>query len=289
MSFYPGQRWISDGESDQGLGTVTSVEGRFVTIVFTATGDARQYAIDNAPLTRVLFNTGDSIPSHEGWSLNVETFEEAHNLITYHGTRQDTGEACSLKEVMIDHFFKFNKPHDRLLNGQIDRLDWFRLRKDALHHQFSQQQSELTGLTGARVSLIPHQLYIAEEVGSRFAPRVLLADEVGLGKTIEAGLIIHQQLITGRAKRVLVIVPESLVHQWLVEMLRRFNLQFSIFDESRCEETASSGECENPFSSEQLILVNLGFITKNPKWYEELIKEDWDLICLLYTSPSPRD
>jgi ATP-dependent helicase HepA len=45
--------------------------------------------------------------------------------------------------------------------------------------------------------LIPHQLYIAHEVGKRFAPRVLLADEVGLGKTIEAGLIIHQQLKTG--------------------------------------------------------------------------------------------
>lgn len=280
MSFYPGQRWISDSESDQGLGTVTAVEGRFVTIVFTATGDARQYAIDNAPLTRVIFNEGDNIPSHEGWLLNVESFEESNNLLTYHGIRQDTGEACSLKEVMIDHFIKFNKPHDRLLNGQIDRLDWFRLRKDCLHHQFSQQQSDLMGLSGGRVSLIPHQLYIAEEVGSRFAPRVLLADEVGLGKTIEAGLIIHQQLVTGRAKRVLIIVPESLMHQWLVEMLRRFNLQFSIFDESRCQETSNNGEYDNPFSSEQLVLVNLGFVTKNPNWYEALIAEEWDLMVV---------
>ena len=106
MTFYPGQRWISDSESDQGLGTVTAVEGRFVTIVFTATGDARQYAIDNAPLTRVIFNAGDSIPSHEGWSLTVESFEESHNLLTYFGVRQDTGEASSLKEMMIDHFIK---------------------------------------------------------------------------------------------------------------------------------------------------------------------------------------
>jgi len=280
MTFYPGQRWISDSESDQGLGTVTAVEGRFVTIVFTATGDARQYAIDNAPLTRVIFNAGDNIPSHEGWSLTVESFEESNNLLTYFGVRQDTGEACSLKEMMIDHFIKFNKPHDRLLNGQIDRLDWFRLRKDCLQHQFSQQQSDLTGLSGGRVSLIPHQLYIAEEVGSRFAPRVLLADEVGLGKTIEAGLIIHQQLVTGRAKRVLIIVPESLMHQWLVEMLRRFNLPFSIFDESRCEETSDNGEGENPFSQEQLVLVNLGFITKNPRWYEAMIDEEWDLMVV---------
>jgi len=280
MSFYPGQRWISDGESDQGLGTVTTIENRFVTVMFTATGEVRQYAKENAPLTRVIFNQGDIIPSHEGWQLTIESIDDSQNLITYHGIRVDNGEPTSLKEVMIDHFIKFNKPHDRLLNGQVDRLDWFRLRKDCLQHQFTQQQSELTGLTGGRVSLIPHQLYIAEEVGSRFAPRVLLADEVGLGKTIEAGLILHQQLVTGRAQRILIIVPESLMHQWLVEMLRRFNLKFSIFDDSRCQEVANSGDDVNPFSSEQLVLVNLGFITDNPKWYEALIAEDWDLMVV---------
>lgn len=283
MSFQPGQRWISDGESDQGLGTVTNVESRFVSIMFTATGDIRKYAIDNAPLTRVIFQRGDVIPSHEGWRLTINDIEEIDGLLTYHGTRVDTDESASLKEVMIDHFIKFNKPHDRLLNGQVDRLDWFRLRKDSLKHQFQQQQSTLTGLTGGRVSLIPHQLYIADEVGSRFAPRVLLADEVGLGKTIEAGLIIHQQLVTGRAQRVLIIVPESLTHQWLVEMLRRFNLHFSIFDETRCQEIANSGDEEetiNPFSSEQLVLVNLDLITQQPQWYEALIEEEWDLMVV---------
>lgn len=280
MIFCPGQRWISDGESAQGLGTVVSVEPRFVSIMFTATGESRKYAIENAPLTRVLFNEGDVIPSHEGWELKISSLTENNGLITYHGIREDNGDTDSLKEVMIDHFIKFNKPHDRLLNGQVDRLDWFRLRKDSLAHQFTQQQSPLMGLTGGRVCLIPHQLHIAEEVGSRFAPRVLLADEVGLGKTIEAGLIIHQQLVSGRAQRILIIVPESLMHQWLVEMLRRFNLAFSIFDHERCSEVANSGEDVNPFSSEQLVLVNLNFITENPNWYESLIAEDWDLMVV---------
>jgi len=279
MPFQPGQRWISDSESDQGLGTVTGIEHRFVNIVFTATGESRQYAKANAPLTRVIFNSGDLIPSHEGWMLKVESTSEAHGNLTYHGVRQDNLETASLKEVMIDHFIKFNKPHDRLLNSQVDRLDWFRLRKDCLRHQYEQQQSELMGLTGGRVSLIPHQLYIADEVGNRFAPRVLLADEVGLGKTIEAGLIIHQQLVSGRAQRILIIVPESLMHQWLVEMLRRFNLKFSIFDDDRCVETAGEDDT-NPFSSEQLVLVNLGFVTNNPKWYEAIISEDWDLMVV---------
>ena len=74
-------------------------------------------------------------------------------------------------------------------------------------------------------------------------PRVLLADEVGLGKTIEACLILHRLILTGRAQRVLILVPDSLVHQWFVELLRRFNLWFHIFDEERCDaiETAQPG------------------------------------------------
>ncbi len=55
---------------------------------------------------------------------------------------------------------------------------------------------------------------------------------MGLGKTIEAGMILHQQLLSGAAERVLIIVPETLQHQWLVEMLRRFNLRFALFEMS---------------------------------------------------------
>jgi ATP-dependent helicase HepA len=124
-----------------------------------------------------------------------------------------------------------------------------------------------------------------KQLAQRDAPRALLADEVGLGKTIEAGLIIHQQLVSGRAKRILIIVPESLMHQWLVEMLRRFNLKFSIFDNERCIESSEDGgyvdgKKSNPFSTEQLVLVNLGFVTQNPQWYDMLIAEDWDLMVV---------
>ncbi len=75
--------------------------------------------------------------------------------------------------------------------------------------------------------------------------RVLLADEVGLGKTIEAGMILHQQLLSGAAERVLIVVPETLQHQWLVEMLRRFNLRFSLFDDERYAEAQHDASVRN--------------------------------------------
>jgi ATP-dependent helicase HepA len=146
-------------------------------------------------------------------------------------------------------------------------------------------QWPIYGLAGCRTSLLAHQIYIAYEVARRFAPRVLLADEVGLGKTIEAGLIIHQQLLSERAKRVLIVVPESLIHQWLVEMLRRFNLMFSIFDEERCEAMGDAddeghSEDDNPFHSEQLIICSLRFLVDNPPRAAQALAGDWDLLIV---------
>ena len=142
----------------------------------------------------------------------------------------------------------------------VDQNRAFELRLDTLRYYRQLQQSTVVGLMGPRIQLLPHQLYIANETASRYAPRVLLADEVGLGKTIEAGLIIHQQLVTGRANRVLIAVPDSLIHQWLVEMLRRFNLFFTILDEERCLALMESGS-ENPFESAQLVLCGMSFLT----------------------------
>jgi ATP-dependent helicase HepA len=277
MTFSLGQRWISDAESELGLGTIVAIDGRMLTLLFSASGEQRLYSIEEAPITRVRFNIGDEILSHDEWKLLVSDIDETDNLIIYSGTRIDTGEPCQLKETFLNNFIKFNKPQDKLFAGQIDKFSRYVLRYHTLVEQHGQQKSSIRGLIGARVDLIPHQLYIAEEVGRRHAPRILLADEVGLGKTIEAGLIIHQQLLTGRAKRVLIVLPENLQHQWLVEMVRRFNLHFSIFDDERCNEAYL--EESNPFETEQLVLCSINLLRKK-KHFEHALEADWDLLIV---------
>jgi ATP-dependent helicase HepA len=277
MPFALGQRWISDTESELGLGTVVQVEGRMVTLLFPATGENRMFARSDAPLTRVIYNPGDTVESHEGWSLDITHLEEKDGLVIYHGSKQDTGEDVSLRETLLNHNIRFNKPQDRLFAGQIDRLDRFGVRYQCQQLRHKLASSDLLGLQGPRVGLIPHQQWIAHEVGRRYAPRVLLADEVGLGKTIEAGLIIHQQLLTGRAERVLVIVPDTLRHQWLVEMLRRFNLRFSVFDEDRCVEAYADND--NPFYTEQLVICSLELLRKK-KRLDQALDADWDLMVV---------
>lgn len=275
QQYQPGQRWISDSEAELGLGTILAQDGRLLTVLYPATGDTRQYSLRNAPLTRVRFSPGDQITHFEGWKLTVREVEDIDGLMVYHGL-DGQNQPRTLPETQLSNFIQFRLASDRLFAGQIDPLSWFSLRYNTLQHTGKQVQSALWGLGGCRAQPIAHQLHIAREVADRSAPRVLLADEVGLGKTIEAGLVIHRQLLTGRASRVLILVPENLQHQWLVEMRRRFNLQVALFDAERFIESDAS----NPFEDAQLALVALEWLVDDEKAQDALFAAGWDLMVV---------
>lgn len=285
--FVPGQRWISNSESELGLGLIKSVDHRTVSVEFPASSEIRTYAIEQAPLSRVSFAIGDNIENQTNQKFKVTALNEHDGIITYDISNADIVKD-QLCETELNSAIKLNRPQDRLFTAQFDPEKAFILRHDTLNQIHHLANSEVNGLYGARISLIPHQLYIAHEVASRASPRVLLADEVGLGKTIEAGLILHHQLISGRAQRILIIVPDALLHQWLVEMLRRFNLKFSLFNEERCisldeSATLENGEIEqdfNVFHTEQLILCSLDFLIQNPERHQQLINGEWDMIVV---------
>ena len=276
--FHPGQRWISNTESELGLGLVRAIEGRHVRVDFPAADETRVYALDNAPLNRVHFPVGEQVRHHAGWSMTVSGHDLLNGCTVYLGQTAD-GEIVQMLEQELDAAAQFNLPEERLFAGQIDPPSRFSLRIETIQHQRRQQQSHSFGLLGARVQLLPHQFYIADQVSQRHAPRVLLADEVGLGKTIEAGLILHQQLVTGRISRVLIVVPESLLHQWLVEMLRRFNLRFSLLDAERCVDLSGESD-DNPFDAVQLALCSIEFLTSSEKYQQQAHQSQWDILVV---------
>jgi len=278
VPFSVGQRWVSNTEVDLGLGIIERFEARRVHVYFPAAEDVRTYAADNAPISRVSYEAGDDLVTDDGTEFSVTEVGEEDGCIVYFGRDRD-GAAVVVLERDLSSFVRFSRPQERLFAGQIDSNSRFLLRLDTRELMARHSGSASAGLLGPRVQLLGHQLYIADEVARRHKPRVLLADEVGLGKTIESGLIVHHRLQRGIASRVLVLVPESLVHQWLVEMLRRFNLTFSVLDEERCAELQVSGH-ENPFESAQLAIVPIATLSDCAERTEQAITAGWDIVVV---------
>ncbi|MDE2306855.1 MAG: RNA polymerase-associated protein RapA [Xanthomonadaceae bacterium] len=278
--FVPGQRWISSAEPELGLGTVLRVEGRGVQVLFAKAGVLRPYAIDSAPLMRAEFRAGQRVAG-KGLAFLVERVEVRDHLLIYRG------EGRELEEGQLDDEQSVSQADDRLIGGRTDSVAQFELRLEGMQRRARARRSPSWGLGAARIGLVPHQLRVAGIAAARRPPRVLLADEVGLGKTIEAGMIIARQLATGRASRVLLLLPDTLVYQWFVELLRRFNLSFAIYDEERCEALAQSGKDNqaagddgNPFEDEQLVIADFGFLENSPRYAQQLLQAPWDLLVV---------
>jgi ATP-dependent helicase HepA len=272
--FHPGQRWVSETEPELGLGSIRHVTPRTVAVGFGASHETREYSLENAPLRRVRFQPGDRLLLRDGTTLAVDAVVDRRALIFYRGDGREVGE------MELSDTLSFNKPEQRLYAGQVDEPALFNLRVAALRNQHRRRKSKVRGFVGGRIDLIPHQLCIAAEVAGRLLPRVLLADEVGLGKTIEACLIVHRLILTGRAQRVLILVPDSLVHQWFVELLRRFNLWFHIFDEERCAAIEGGGAETNPFLDDQLVLASLALFTGNERRRQQAQAAGWDMLVV---------
>jgi ATP-dependent helicase HepA len=276
LEFRPGQRWFSSAEPELGLGTVLRLSGRQVQIVFTGSGMLRHYAIGSAPLLRAAFRPGDRVQI-DGIGKIIERFDIDGGLIRYHCGSE------SFAEGELDAEQPVSQADARLLAGRLDRNDRFELRREMLERRALSRAHPGWGVLGARIDLIPHQLRVAEVAAERRIPRLLLADEVGLGKTIEACLITAQLIASGRASRALILVPESLVNQWFIELLRRFNLAFSIYDEERCESLEmdqANGAGPNPFEDEQLVIASVDWLASHDRRATQALAATWDLLLV---------
>ena len=147
---------------------------------------------------------------------------------------------------------------------------------------------------------LPHQLYALNRAVSRDRIRYLLADEVGLGKTIEAGLVLRELKLRGRVKRILVVAPKGLVRQWQAEMRLHFGEKFQFIEPSelaafRQWRSGGAGEEENLWRLHDQVICSLDSVkplegrrgwsleqlnTYNRERFEDLITASWDLVII---------
>ncbi len=268
----PGQRWASDMEPELGLGSLETISDRSIGIFFRAGNCFREYSLRSSPVKRIVFNKGDTIKSRDNITITIQDIEEKSGIIIYHGN------GISIPETELADTISFTESKQRIIGGYGDPIDGFNLRYNVLKTRCNHKKSKAYGFLGGRVELISHQFYIAQEISSRHMPRVLLADETGLGKTIEAGLVLHRLLLSERINRVLILVPDSLVHQWFVELYRRFNMVFTIFNDEFCVD--AEYENKNLFFAAQTGICSIDWIFSRKKYWDKMIEADWDMLVI---------
>lgn len=264
MTFVIGQCWISEGEPELGVGFVRAQDALSVAVEFPSAAQARLYRKKTAPLRRLEFRMGDTIQTASGRKVLVDKIETIDGLIHYSG----------VPEAELAPTLRLQRPLERFQSGQWDSLPIFELRRKTLDLWHRLLRSPTRGLLGPRTLLLPHQLFVVDQVSSRSAPRALLADEVGLGKTIEAGWIAHRLIVTGRARRVLVLAPAALVNQWFIELFRRFNLSFWVPD-SQSEEALQKED----FADQERVILSIESL-KRLGAEGTFDSSNWDLVIV---------
>lgn len=148
------------------------------------------------------------------------------------------------------------------------------LHRQALVLLLSPGFDTLLSVSAARdIQLLDYQLATVRHVLKNLRGRALLCDEVGLGKTIEAGLIMMEYLLRGLVRRVLVLTPPSLVEQWREEMQARFNLDFVTYDSPAFKSTP------NPWTSLPRIIASIDTAKREP--HKDMVLEPvYDLVIV---------
>ncbi len=151
---------------------------------------------------------------------------------------------------------------------------WYQLRERFAHLGLAQGFDELLCLSHLHgIEPFRHQVETARKVLKQFRGRVLLADEVGLGKTIEAGMVLKEYLLRGMVESVLVLVPPSLVGQWREELETKFDLS--------CATTHDSLVRSDPdrFWSEKRLIASIA-LARRSEHAERLLGRSFDLVIV---------
>jgi ATP-dependent helicase HepA len=235
---------------DLGPGRVEKVEGRRIVVFFPAAE------------TRLTFAAGDAalrpLPLGAGQKARLEG-EDGEVLVTAIGASgARLGDGRTVDPGLLWPLAPPDDPVERLAALQTDRAAAFRNRLDGLLLAEVRQAAGLGSFLGGRIALHPHQLDVAERATASDPVRWLLADEVGLGKTIEACLILSRLLRTERADRALVVAPATLTVQWLGELYRKFHQTFVLLDRRRRADVVKEhGEGFNPFEAHRHAIIAL--------------------------------
>ncbi len=241
--FHVGDKLQHLYDRDLGPGEVLAVDPRRMTVRFPRSGQELVFSVADHPFA-LLQLPEDADP--DGW-----------HAVVNHGTVE------------------------RLARLDADPIAAWSNRWEGLQLGTVREADGLGPYLGGRIELFPHQLHVAEQACTRDPVRWLLADEVGLGKTVEACLVLNRLLRTGRAERVLVVAPASLTVQWLGELYRKFHQTFALLDSARRKDVRRDfGPEFNPFDAHPHSVVALEDLVAAPDLAAQAVDAAPDLLVV---------
>ncbi|MBY9020645.1 MAG: DEAD/DEAH box helicase family protein [Candidatus Lokiarchaeota archaeon] len=233
-------------------------------------------------LIHYVFEVNDRIVTKNGiGTVNSNNFLIKEGKLSYE-VLFTNGKATQIYESEI--ISKYETPIKRIIAAQkIDPPRNFLVKYWANLFYSYYTSYQIKCITNSRLSLMPHQINVAHRLSEEYFPRIILADEVGLGKTIEAGIYIKEMMARNLAERILIVVPATLVKQWQFEMQNKFNVEFTIYDGKKVKDLVKKGnnlsdnKLQNPFYYDNLIICSLQF-ARNRKYIDLLSQISWDVV-----------
>ena len=273
-------------QPEWGVGHLVSLqeEGAKALIAFPSREDApvlvstRGGALVPYPLPK-----GEPIQTPKGRKATILGEEPgARGLRRYVVRYEDSGEEDELPESEVRALAPRSDLLSTLRDGRVGDAKAFMLRKQALVLDDERRGDALGALLASRVMVKPHQVGVVQRVLSSRRPRFVLADEVGLGKTIEAGMVFSALRLVGLARRCLVVAPSHLTVQWLVELFHKFNQLFTLMDSDRYEQSLTEAPDVSPWARFPLVVTSLELLSRTREHREEVGAEDafWDLVII---------
>ena len=259
-------------------GVVTDIDRRMVYVRWDEDGPPRQFAAGEPPLLRA---------SLQGQTVRLMSRGDNAVVLTSAGSVTPawqcfvaTGGGITVNVPEADlRPLPLTNPVDRFRANLIGSLQQYRLQEVTRWYRVQHLYNELVSLGQVGVDIKPHQVSVVHKVVSNYPHRFMLCDEVGLGKTIEAGMALKEIRARGGGRRALIIAPPNIVRQWQFEMRTKFNESFSVLNTNTVKFLESQGQTGNPFTYFENVVCSSGWIA-NPRWAKMCAEVDWDLVIV---------
>jgi SNF2 family DNA or RNA helicase len=259
-------------------GIVIDASPRNASVEFDS-GEKHIFALPSEVLERQLFEPGDSVQLRSSDLIGVVKRRVNDNPLAIYEVSLPNNQQPKIDEsglrlpVILD-------PLELLRRGEIHSARSTNLRITAARLLFDHKFNEFSSLSNSRVEIKSHQVAVLHRVATSYPHRFLLADEVGLGKTIEAGMIIKELKARGLADRVLIVAPSGIVGQWQMEMRSKFGLIFSRYNSETVAYLQNNNPNENVWTLNPNVIVSSTYACNDEKRRREIELAGWDVVII---------